>query len=345
MARKDIISRNNVLILGNGFDLALGLSTKYVDFVQSKYWPIKDFDPLRYGEDNLYNFLYNHIRNNTDSLGRIRWIDLEDLMRRYVLSKSSGSIRFANDKAVQEYDKDVLGNIKRSFIKYLSDIVDKQVPQDGIPTLVIKHIAESRSFKRVYSFNYTKTGEMLDSIARWKPEVVHIHGYAYGPGNEIILGVGDNSGVSREYKFFLKDRQKGYLSHDLNEDLFEADQIVFYGLSFGASDFVYFKRFFEETMRNHNLGTKKKVVHIFTYDDTSKDDIADAFEDAGLKMSEVYSRIDIRFYVATDHENYINGYNAFEQFEQTMHDTRPKYSKLFLAEIERFMRSQFGIGF
>ena len=29
----------NVFIIGNGFDLDLGLSTKYSDFAKSKYWP------------------------------------------------------------------------------------------------------------------------------------------------------------------------------------------------------------------------------------------------------------------------------------------------------------------
>lgn len=30
---------NNILILGNGFDLDLGLPTKYSDFANSEYWP------------------------------------------------------------------------------------------------------------------------------------------------------------------------------------------------------------------------------------------------------------------------------------------------------------------
>ena len=32
----------NVLIIGNGFDLDLGLPTRYSDFAESNYWPKED---------------------------------------------------------------------------------------------------------------------------------------------------------------------------------------------------------------------------------------------------------------------------------------------------------------
>ncbi len=34
--------RNNVFIVGNGFDLALGLPTKYSDFAHSDFWPVSE---------------------------------------------------------------------------------------------------------------------------------------------------------------------------------------------------------------------------------------------------------------------------------------------------------------
>lgn len=32
----------NVFIIGNGFDLDLGLPTKYSDFAKSEYWPVSE---------------------------------------------------------------------------------------------------------------------------------------------------------------------------------------------------------------------------------------------------------------------------------------------------------------
>ena len=37
--------KDRILILGNGFDLGLGLKTSYRDFCNSKYWP---FNKLQY---------------------------------------------------------------------------------------------------------------------------------------------------------------------------------------------------------------------------------------------------------------------------------------------------------
>lgn len=30
------------LVIGNGFDLDVGLKTRYIDFAESKWWPFKD---------------------------------------------------------------------------------------------------------------------------------------------------------------------------------------------------------------------------------------------------------------------------------------------------------------
>lgn len=332
---------NNIVILGNGFDLSLGLPTKYVDFVNSSYWPIKDLDSAHYGENNLYNFLYQYIQSNKDTLGNVRWIDLENLLLQYALSKSAQPISFEAEKEIIKYDQQIFQQIKDSFIQYIVDEVPRKENsfklRHGVGSQVISQIANNKTFKKIYSFNYTHTESILDFICNWKPEIIHIHGQAYTYSSHIILGIGSGKGINKEYKFFLKDRQKGFVAHDLNEDLFSAEQIVFYGISFGESDFIYFKRFFEETVRNHTSKAKKKIVHIFTYDDASKAAIADAFEDSGLEMRDIFSCIDIRFYLEKDFTLYINGRNEYEIFRKTMEDTTPKTNGLIRAEVEKFM--------
>lgn len=335
--------KRNILILGNGFDLAMRLPTKYSDFVNSQYWPLEELDSLHYGEDNLYNFINKHIQEHKDDLGNVRWIDLEELIRQYALSKSRASITFEAEKEIIRYDKEILDKIKTAFIKYIVDYVTTQSDSfsmhNSIAGKAVKQIAENGTFYRVYSFNYTKTESILDFVAKWKPEVIHIHGRAFTYSNHIILGVGNSQGIRKDYRFFLKPYQEGYSAHDLNEDLFNAEQIVFFGLSFGEADFVYFKRFFEETMANHNSQKKKKIVHIFTYDQDSKTSICDAFEDAGLPMAELYSRFDIRFYVEKDYSLSINGHDAYAQFKQTMLDTKHKTPALIEAEVDSFVRN------
>ena len=41
-----------LLIIGNGFDIDLGLKTRYSDFIESGYYPIKERMSFDYGYTN-----------------------------------------------------------------------------------------------------------------------------------------------------------------------------------------------------------------------------------------------------------------------------------------------------
>ena len=65
---------NIVLILGNGFDLAVGRRTTYKDFYNSKYCP-KDYPAP------LIKFLNG--RWNEKDLKNVRWLDMENALQEY----------------------------------------------------------------------------------------------------------------------------------------------------------------------------------------------------------------------------------------------------------------------
>ena len=68
--------RNIVLILGNGFDLDLGLKTSYKDFWESEFCP-KDYPAP----------LINHLNEQWgDDLTNVRWYDMENELLNYYLS-------------------------------------------------------------------------------------------------------------------------------------------------------------------------------------------------------------------------------------------------------------------
>ena len=65
--------RKIVLILGNGFDLDLGLKTSYKDFWESEFCP-KDYPAP----------LIQHLNKRwSDDLEAVRWYDLENELRVY----------------------------------------------------------------------------------------------------------------------------------------------------------------------------------------------------------------------------------------------------------------------
>ena len=66
----------NILILGNGFDIAHGLDTRYTDFLnycQAQFYKLPSYKP-----SNCYftNMWLRHFLNITNKIGN-NWIDLE----------------------------------------------------------------------------------------------------------------------------------------------------------------------------------------------------------------------------------------------------------------------------
>ncbi len=114
----------DILILGNGFDLAHGLNTKYADFLkycQEKYSSIKSIGP-----DNSNNFLYNnvwvkHFLNKT--LAGDKWIDLENEIYN-VIVKLSKLPYFKNSVSHEKYE-DIAFWISKDYMELNFDEIQK----------------------------------------------------------------------------------------------------------------------------------------------------------------------------------------------------------------------------
>lgn len=75
-----------LLIIGNGFDIDLGLKTRYSDFIESGYYPIKgrmsfDYDYSDIEEYSLLQYLKMSYSNK-------RWIDIETSLLDYIKIKT-----------------------------------------------------------------------------------------------------------------------------------------------------------------------------------------------------------------------------------------------------------------
>ena len=93
-------SRRIVLILGNGFDLDLGLKTSYKDFWESEYCP-KDYPaPLIHHLNQCW----------PDSLDSIKWYDLENELYNYAKNLFSDEPR-----------KDIITDEEREYIRHIKN--------------------------------------------------------------------------------------------------------------------------------------------------------------------------------------------------------------------------------
>ena len=140
----------SVLILGNGFDLDLGIQTKYSQFADSPDWPFKDVKS--YEDDTLPYFLNSH-KNQVDT-----WFDLEELLANYAC-KSTGLTKDKILKAKQDFY--VLSNalneylIKQEddFVKQMNDSIGRT--KRATPAHYILQHFLKKEVRTIYTFNYT----------------------------------------------------------------------------------------------------------------------------------------------------------------------------------------------
>ena len=79
---------NKVLVLGNGFDIDLGLKTKYRDFADSEFWPFNDDSGILHPENNRATNLLRDVLNER-KLDVSTWFDLESIMAEFAVHGST----------------------------------------------------------------------------------------------------------------------------------------------------------------------------------------------------------------------------------------------------------------
>ena len=105
---------NSILIIGNGFDLDLGIKTKYIDFANSEYWPFKE--RFSFEENTLPYFLNSH-KNNVET-----WFDLEELLAKFardnsILSKEKINETMSDFEILKKKLKDYLEKQEEVFFE------------------------------------------------------------------------------------------------------------------------------------------------------------------------------------------------------------------------------------
>lgn len=220
---------NKLFIIGNGFDLAHGLKTKYSDFllwyinktmkslldsrlnnfeddlvtVESGGYKVKEFDSLESFNDHFskgsgtfrckYTFLDKILKHSTYS----NWVDIEyeyyfELLSLY---KTVAKHNMGRYDGAERHVRDVnecLELLKLQLIEYLQTI--KIETYSNQIEARFKLELEKTSFNEVMFliFNYTNTIELyLNSLKMNSHKVLFIHGQVANPENPVIFGYGD----------------------------------------------------------------------------------------------------------------------------------------------------------
>lgn len=302
---------NNILILGNGFDLDLGLQTKYSDFANSDYWPKAN------GKSNDSRTKVSKAKNGlniyTTSTSKPRqllehhldkkrafnnWFDLENEILIYAkIDETKMSYNKDSDYFIAQ-NNDYYLKLQDGLCNYILNIQNNAtINRDSIAYNVLDNILKNGYFNKIYSFNYTNLKKLIPEF-NIESEIIHLHGMV--DDNSIILGV-DETPLKKGYECFHKSSSKYYNSHDIYNDITNADELVIFGLSFGGIDYCYFENYFKNLSTIKSTPNEKKQnITIFTKDDNSRLDITSRLRDMNISIQNLYAQSNFKIICTND---------------------------------------------
>ncbi len=260
---------HSLLILGNGFDIDLGLQTTYKAFFENEeYWPFKK--DVKYEEWSLPFFL-------NECLGAVgTWYDLEEALANYAgCSTNEGHIDEEQHKKTKK-EFSILCNALEEYLKNQEDAFVKKMQENHHakrmkPSHYVLSYFLRKEIRSIYTFNYTNVRRIARQlILGFDDSYTHIHGSL--DNSNIILGIGDQRDIKDDYFNFYKSASPHYESTNLVEELNSADEVYIFGHSLGLNDYDYFSEFFKMASKSvHRPFAPGKIkVRIFTYDDKSE---------------------------------------------------------------------------
>ena len=257
-----------LLILGNGFDLSLGLKTSYTDFMESELFKQRvDIQYYPYGrrnehDKNIHNYL-------TIQKGLSNWIDVEEELKKYATGKrveyfnmQGGLISTQN--ASENVIKTNFNILCLDLQTYISSLDYSALNRDALSLRLFRNVAASKN-NDIVTFNYTDLNKLLESKAR--SSISYIHGNIK---DGIILGFQRFKEMASGYDYMIKSESPKYKSCHLPSKMREADEIIVYGHSLGSTDHCYFQPFFDEQT---SANAKPKRFTVFTLNNVSKEQV------------------------------------------------------------------------
>lgn len=275
------------LIIGNGFDLDMGLPSRYSDFIRSKEWhdAVSGFNIDLQQKDYQAHSLIGQLQMaSTNS----QWFDIEQEIHRFIVSHPDNTERDVRDIR-SEFEA-----IKKALTNYLKRITSTFTADNSkVSTALHYRMRECPLTVTEIYFNYTYPHQYIklpiqqaifNGAQHW---VTFVHGSLRD--NDIVLGCDLQEGeqVNRQLSFMYKYNQLKKANH-IARNILEAKEIIFFGHSINEMDFGYFKEFFKVASASPN---PIRHLTIFTYDDESERNIKDNIRNQGISVSDLYSNL------------------------------------------------------
>lgn len=270
-----------LLILGNGFDLDLGWATRYSQFAESPEWD------AMFKNSYLGRILDEAKHRNT-------WLDLEMELYRYASNRIK-QVRMVSDSFIAN-DRKTYDELCVQLSQYLKRVTSLPIKKDSVAAKILYSLLKEGKLDCIYSFNYSPLEKVIYELgaSRYGTPIVHVHGTI--ADDTLILGIHDTEEVDRRYNFMIKSYNEYFCSNRLSVELSKADEIVFFGLSMGPVDNLYFEYLFHY-LQNEDIDiTSKRNIRIVTYDMNGHRNILDNINKMnGFNAANLYQRTNFGF--------------------------------------------------
>lgn len=275
------------LIIGNGFDIDMGLPSRYSNFIKSKEWQdvVKRVEGFLADSNYSKHSLIAQLQlASKDSL----WFDIEQEINTFVKSHQTNSQQEIGE-IKWEFDllKEGLANyLKRITTNFTAD-------KDKLSTYFLYRMRECPLtvteiyFNYTYPHQYIKLPFQLEIFNGAQCWVTFVHGSL--KNNDIVLGCDLQEGeqVNRQLSFMYKYNQLKKANH-VARNIMEAKEVVFFGHSINEMDFGYFREYFKAASASPN---PIRHLTIITYDEKSERDIKDNIRNQGISVTDLYNNL------------------------------------------------------
>lgn len=284
-----------VLVIGNGFDLDLGLKTQYKNFMESVYFKSYTNDNVlkRTPKTGISNNLFKYLQNQ---LGLQNWIDIETELLKIATEKRrvnmDGVTKLVNIQATSylEYDFEC---IHSALCSYLESLDYNCIDHDSVALKVLDLIAQHQN-SEIISYNYTDIHKLEPFVGNINCSVDHVHGRI--SDKSIILGFQDDADIDQSFCFMIKSFSPHFKSHNVRNKLLKADEIIFFGHSLGCTDYHYFEDLFKYQSQA-DKANKDLIMRIFTYDEKARREILFQLREMNEKRTDmIYELCDFEIY-------------------------------------------------
>lgn len=274
---------NIALVLGNGFDLDLGLRTRYADFADLKNEEWQYFINM---EGSFFKQLVpaefvDHMQNAREFEN---WFDIEEEILKF--SDSHHNLRDAQIGLIrQQYE--TLVNCLRFYIYRQANTA--HINDCSLANVLLHKLNESMHPVGIYNFNYTDCAKLCGCASREEFKMHYIHGSLF---YNLTLGcrIENKNKENKQLDFLYKptiDMQKDILKQNLTL----ATETIIFGHSLNMIDYCYFKDFFDAIQYRQQVC---KCLTIICKDVKSEEDIRRRLNN-NVCLSNVENHIDLNF--------------------------------------------------